>query len=248
MSANADKPENIVVEAVGLEHHYESRPVVRAERFAAYRGAITAIVGPSGAGKSTLLRVLAGLEPPTHGTLHDGQGRSLTPTDLRARTSLVMQQPLALRGTVLYNAALAPRLAGVSRQRAHETAERALARVGLESFAQRSARKLSGGELVRLAVARALAKDPALLLLDEATANLDPGNIRRLETIIRDVASSGTAVVMITHNLPQARRLSHDTALIIGGQLITQDDTERIFSGDHDDPRVWAFVSGEMIF
>ncbi|MDZ7705499.1 MAG: ATP-binding cassette domain-containing protein [Trueperaceae bacterium] len=237
-----------MVEAVGLEHHYESRPVVRAEHFAAYGGTITAIVGPSGAGKSTLLRLLAGLEPPSYGTLRDGQGHALTPTDLRARTSLVMQQPLALRGTVLYNAALAPRLAGASRRRANETAEQMLTRVGLASLAQRSARKLSGGELVRLAVARALAKQPALLLLDEATANLDPGNIKRLETIIRDVANSGTAVVMITHNLPQARRLSDQTALVLGGQLIVQHDTEQFFGGDHDDPRVWAFVSGEMIF
>lgn len=229
-----------------LRRDHTGRTVLHVPHMVLRPGCITAVIGPSGAGKSTLLRLLAGLDAPTAGQVRRS-GMSLSQDTLRRSSSLVMQSPLALRGTVLYNAMLAPRFAGLSRQQAQEVALACLHQVGLVELATQDARTLSGGELVRLALARALAKDPAFLLLDEATANLDPGNIRRVEGVLRQVADRGTTIVIITHNLAQARRLGDEVALILEGRFVTQGSSDVVF-GATTDPLVQAFVSGEMIF
>lgn len=235
-----------MIEATGLEKRYAGRTVLSVPHFTARAGEITAVVWPSAAGKSTLMQLLAGLEPQGEGTF-SLDGHPADAAALRTHNSLVMQHPVALRGSVLYNAGLALRLAGWSWRARYMGAMAALERVGLAAVATQDARKLSGGELVRLALARALAKEPDAFLLDEATANLDPANIRRIEETIRGVAEGGRTVVMVTHNLPQARRLSHSTAVIYEGFLIAQDRTERIFNR-HPNSTVRAFVEGEMVF
>ncbi len=235
-----------MIEVRELTKNYDGKQILSTAEFQARAGEITAIVGPSAAGKSTLMRLLAGLELGENGVIAF-RGKMASPAQLRQVSSLVLQQPVALRGSVLFNAMLAPRLMGASRQDARTLALTALKQVGLNEITKQDARKLSGGELVRLALARALAKNPELLLLDEATANLDPSNILRIERAIAQAAASGKAVVMVTHNLPQARRLSQSTAVVMGGKLICQDTTETIFN-HHPDTTVRAFVAGEMIF
>ena len=229
-----------------LRREYAGKAVISVPALTLEPGRITAVIGPSGAGKSTLLRLLAGLDTPTAGQVLRN-GMRLSRDKLRRSSSLVMQSPLALRGTVLYNAMLAPRFGRASRKEAQAIARSCLQQVGLVELEKQDARTLSGGELVRLALARALAKDPAFLLLDEATANLDPGNIRRVEHVLAQVAQRGTGVVIITHNLAQARRLGGAVAVIFEGQLLAQGSSEEIF-GDHPNPLVRAFVKGEMIF
>jgi len=234
-----------VIAALNLRKAYQGKVVLQASRFVARQGEIAAVVGPSGAGKSTLLRLLAGLEPADQGSIALS-GSPVEAARLRRSTCLVLQQPIAFRGSVLYNAALAPRLLGASRRKAQRLGLEALEQVGLAELAKQEAQTLSGGELVRLSLARALTKRPEVLLLDEATANLDPANVAKLEALL-SALMPGATIVMVTHNLPQARRLSQTTAVLLDNQLIAQDATPILFN-TYPDPRVRAFIRGEMVF
>ena len=122
-----------------------------------------------------------------------------------------------------------------------------LERVGLTDLAHVPAHSLSGGEAQRVALARALVINPDVLLLDEPTANLDPLNVKIIETIIRDVNQQrGTTIVLVTHNVFQARRLAHRVAFLLNGELVEVGPTEQVFEAPAD-PRTAAFVRGEMI-
>lgn len=233
-----------MIEAYGLIKAYGDQVVLTVPQLTITPGAITAIVGPSGAGKSTLLRLLAGLEAPDRGCL-TLNGKPCNGAELRRYASLVLQHPIAFRGTVLYNASLAPRLLGASRREARSLGLEALAQVGLAGLAHQDARTLSGGELVRLSLARALAKGPELLLLDEATSNLDPANVGNIEALLRGLLPR-TTIVMVTHNLPQARRLSQSTAVLLNNTLIAQGPTKDLFTTAHG--VVAAFLRGDMIY
>jgi tungstate transport system ATP-binding protein len=131
---------------------------------------------------------------------------------------------------------------------ADERVEAMLERVGLKAFASQSAHKLSGGELQRAALARALVLDPDVLLLDEPTANLDPYNVGLIETIVREENQTrGIMVVLVTHNVFQARRLAHRVGLLLEGLLVEVAPTETFFQSPRD-PRTAAFVRGEMVY
>lgn len=218
------------------------------EQFVALAGEITTVIGPSGSGKSTLMRLLAGLEPPDAGTISfSNYGSQLNQKQLQALSTLVMQQPVPIKGTVLFNCMLAPRFKGLSKADSTAIAMDCLTKVGLADLAQVSSKKLSGGELVRLALARALAKDADILLLDEATANLDPSNIERIESVIRQEAAAGKVVLIVTHNLAQAQRIGDSTAVIYEGKLICQDSSEAV-NAEHPNELVRDFVSGRLIY
>lgn len=234
-----------MIAALNLRKAYQSKVVLQASRFVARQGEIAAVVGPSGAGKSTLLRLLAGLEPADQGSIALS-GSPAEGAKLRRSTCLVLQQPIAFRGSVLYNAALAPRLLGASRREAQRLGLEALEQVGLAELAKQEAHTLSGGELVRLSLARALTKQPEVLLLDEATANLDPANVAKIEALLLALLPR-TTLVMVTHNLPQARRLSQTTAVLLDNELAAQGPTPAIFD-TYPDPKVRAFIHGEMVF
>ncbi len=210
-------------------------------------GEVLGIVGPSGAGKSTLLRLLNFLERPTSGTLEfDGQVLAADPPqETLRRVTTVFQRPLMLSRTVFDNVALGLRLRGMA---ADGRVTAALAEVRLEDLARAPASRLSGGEMQRAALARALVLDPAVLLLDEPTANLDPNNVALIETILRRRNQEhGTTLVLVTHNVFQARRLASRSALLLAGRLIEVSPTEDFFSRPQD-PRTAAFVRGDMIY
>jgi tungstate transport system ATP-binding protein len=123
-----------------------------------------------------------------------------------------------------------------------------LALVGLTTLAKANAHKLSGGEMQRVALARALVIRPAVLLLDEPTANLDPYNVGLIEDIVRrQNREQGTAIVLVTHNVFQAKRLARRVGLMLGGKLIEVSVTEKFFDSPAD-PRTAAFVRGEMVY
>ncbi|MEO1000765.1 MAG: ATP-binding cassette domain-containing protein, partial [Pseudomonadota bacterium] len=157
---------------------------------------ITVVLGPNGAGKSLLLRVLAGLVTPDAGTL---QMR----TEHATGAALVFQRPVLLRRSARGNLMHALALAGVSRRDRAGRARALLAAGGLSALAERPARALSGGEQQRLGLVRALAADPALLLLDEPTASVDPASTHAIETLVRAAAEAGTKVVLVTHDQGQ---------------------------------------------
>ena len=202
-------------------------------------GHVHALLGPNGAGKTTTLAVCSGQIAPSAGQLLlDGREVNGVTSDALARIGVCLipeGQGVFPNLTVTDNVGYGLRLRG--RRRAPEAIMRALDRVGLASYAHTRARTLSGGEAQRVALARALVIDPAALLLDEPTANLDPYNVGMIEEIIRGHGS--TTVVLVTHNIFQARRLADRVGLLLGGKLIELLPTDRFFN-DSIDPAACA--------
>ena len=204
------------------------------------RGAPTVLIGPNGSGKSTLIRIAMGLIAPTAGRVTWG---GLAETNGR-RLAMVFQRPVMLRRTVAANVAYA--LASGGRVVRPTHIRELLQRVGLAALADRPARRLSGGEQQRLALARALAREPEVLFLDEPTANLDPASTRAVEDIVGAVASSGVKIVMATHDLGQARRLAGDVVFLARGRVVEHTPADRFFTGSMT-PEATAFLRGDLV-
>jgi tungstate transport system ATP-binding protein len=209
--------------------------VVRDLSFSFAGGAPTALLGPNGSGKSTLLRLAMGLAAPTSGRITWG-GRG-APGE---RLAMMFQRPVMLRRSAAANVAYAlparddARVADLLKQ------------VGLAELADRPARKLSGGEQQRLALARALARDPEILFLDEPTASLDPAATKSVEDIVRAVAASGVKIVMATHDIGQARRLAGDIVFLARGRLVESAPAHRFFASPAT-PEAAAFLRGDLV-
>lgn len=234
-----------------LTQVYDDRTVLQIDQLEIHKGEILGIVGPSGAGKSTLLRLLNFLEEPAagyltfEGTAINGRVPAL---DMRRQVTTVFQRPVLLNRSVAANVGYGLKLRGESRQIIDQAVAEALDRVGLSELAKASARTLSGGEAQRVALARALVIQPSVLLLDEPTANLDPYNVKLIEQIVAGVnREQGTTAVLVTHNVFQAKRLAHRTALLLDSQLVEIADTETFFASPAD-PRTAAFVQGDMVY
>jgi tungstate transport system ATP-binding protein len=246
-SCCACRGSDVIYKLENIRQAYDGRTVLDIERMGVRTGEALALVGPSGAGKSTLLRLLNFLETPSTGTLHYcGQPVGATPSlAIRRQATTVFQRPVLLRASVWYNVAYGLRLRGLP---VDHVVDEMLARVGLTTLAHHAAQTLSGGEMQRVALARALVVQPRVLLLDEPTANLDPYNVSLIEDIIRQTnAAQGTTVVLVTHNVFQARRLAQRTGLLLGGKLIELTDTVTFFSSPADE-RTAAFVRGDMVY
>lgn len=239
---------DFVYELTGIQKAYESRTVVDIESLQIQRGEILAIVGPSGAGKSTLLRLLNFLEYPDQGQI-TYERQVVTPNfplELRRQVTTVFQRPALLKDSVENNITYGLRLRGQGNSQA--TIESVLVRMGLEKLRRSSARTLSGGEAQRVALARAIVLRPAVLLLDEPTANLDPYNIGLIEEVIQEInAAAKTTVVLVTHNIFQAKRLANCIALMLNGKMIEFAKAPDFFERPQD-ARTRAFVNGEMIY
>ncbi len=203
-------------------------------------GSPTVLIGPNGAGKTTLLKVAMGLIEATSGQVTFGGARA-APKGSRA---IVFQKPVMLRRSVGANIGFALAAAGRSSARAEIMRLLELARIS--HLAERPARRLSGGEVQRLALARALARSPELLLLDEPTASLDPASTKLVEEIIAQVAASGVKVLMSTHDLGQARRLAGDIVLLANGRVAEHVDALRFFTQPESEAAK-RFVSGELV-
>ncbi len=228
----------------GVSKSYAGRKVLQIPELEIFSGEIFGVVGPSGSGKSTLLRLLNFLEPPTEGRIlfrgMDFNGRE-PPLEVMRKITMVFQRPLLLEGSVEENVAYGLLARGV--RNAEAKVKEMLRKLDLEGMGHLPARKLSGGEAQRVALARALVLEPEVLLLDEPTANLDPGRILMVEEIIREVNRSGTTIVLVTHNIFQARRLAHRIAFLLNGELVEVAPTGEFFSSPSD-PRTAAFISG----
>jgi tungstate transport system ATP-binding protein len=205
-------------------------------------GAPTVLIGPNGAGKTTLLRVLMGLVPPTQGTIARGDRIGVQPV----RCAIVFQRPAMLRRSAGGNIRYALAAAGVPRANRTSRCAELLALVGLSELAEMPAKRLSGGEQQRLAIARALAKDPTVLLLDEPTASLDPAATKMIEDMIRDIAARGIKVVMSTHDLGEARRLAGDVILLHRGRVIEIGRAVDFFIAPSTD-EAKKFIAGELL-
>jgi tungstate transport system ATP-binding protein len=207
-------------------------------------GAVTAIVGPNGAGKSLTLRLLHGLIAPTAGEVL-WAGR---PADaaVRRRQAMVFQRPVLLRRSAAANIRHALRARGISGAEARARAAEALSLAGLDHLAGVPARVMSGGEQQRLAVARAMALRPDILFLDEPTASLDPASTLAVEALIGKADRAGTKIVLVTHDLGQARRLADDVIFLVAGRVEAQRTIDRFFT-DPESERARAFIEGRIV-
>jgi len=201
---------------------------------------ITVILGPNGAGKTVLLRMLAGLQAPHRGeVLWNGNGLPA------AGIAMVFQHPVLLRSSVFYNAGLGLKPLGLTRAETASRTMHTLERVGLAHRADDSARLLYGGERQRLALARAWAMRPQLLLLDEPTAALDPSATEAVERIVREIRSDGTRILMTTHNLGQAMRIPDDIVFLSGGRIVERAPASRFFARPQT-AEAKLFIQGEL--
>lgn len=215
-------------------------------------GKIYGIIGPSGAGKTTLLRIINLLIPPDGGLLYfngspapeNESGR----LHLQRQMTLVFQKPLLFQTTVRENIAYGLKMRGVDREEIKERVDAVLHQIGLSSLGERRAQTLSGGEAQRVALARAIAFRPKLLLLDEPTANLDPANVELMEEMIFELKRSmELTMIMVTHNIFQARRLTEEVIFLYNGRVVETGETSRIFKEPRDE-RTKAFIEGRTVY
>jgi tungstate transport system ATP-binding protein len=205
-------------------------------------GLPTVLIGPNGSGKTTVLRAAMGLIAATRGRITWGD----RDTPSSERRAIMFQRSVMLRRSTQGNVRYALAAAGVPHGERSDRAIKLLALVGLQGLEHRPARILSGGEQQRLALARALARDPAVLFLDEPTASLDPHATKAIEDIVRDVTARGVKVVMATHDLGQAKRLAGDIILLHRGRLIENGSADTFFAAPKTD-EARKFMAGELL-
>ncbi len=228
----------------GLRVIREGLPKLNIASLDIFRPGPTVILGPNGAGKSLLLRAMHGLIRPEAGhILQDGR-----PIDAaaRARQAMVFQRPVLLRRTVAGNLAFVLRRAGVSRALRAERIADLLAEAHLTDKARQNARSLSGGEAQRLAFIRAWATEPAVLFLDEPTSALDPASTAAIEDLIKAAARSGTRVVMVTHDIGQARRLAEEIVFLAAGSVVEQTPADAFFDTPSS-PQARRYLAGGLV-
>ena len=219
---------------------------------------VTALIGPSGCGKSTFLRAINRMNDTIPGTRHAGTilldgtdvyARGTDVVALRQRVGMVFQRWNPFPASIYDNVTYGPRINGVtSRAQLDEFAEDALRRAALwdevKDRLRRSALGLSGGQQQRLCIARALANRPEVLLLDEPASALDPIATRKIEQLLHELKSELT-IVIVTHNLQQAARISTRTAFFFLGELVEADSTDRMFTRPRED-RTEAYITGRF--
>jgi phosphate transport system ATP-binding protein len=219
---------------------------------------ITALIGPSGCGKSTFLRVLNRMNDEIQGTrltgevLLDGEdiyGPTCDKVSLRRRVGMVFQRPNPFPKSVFENVAYGPRIHGENRKhRLEEIVERSLRRAALwdevKDALHRSAFDISGGQQQRLCIARVLAVEPEVLLMDEPCSALDPASTFRIEELMRELENEIT-IVIVTHNMQQAARVSDTTGFFLKGELLEVGPTERVFSRPND-KRTEDYIQGRF--
>ena len=206
------------------------------------RGPRTVMLGPNGAGKSVLLRLCHGLLEPTAGAITWNSPE--LPGGPR-RQAMVFQRPVLLRRSALGNVRYALKVGGIPASERDDRAYEALCKVGLEAHADRAARVLSGGEQQRLALARVWALRPEILFLDEPTASLDPGATHEIERVILALHAAGTKIVMVTHNLGQARRLADEILFLYQGRLLERQPADQ-FLKNPASAEAARFLEGEL--
>ncbi len=221
----------------GLGFSAEGKALLADVSFTLPRRGITVVMGPNGAGKSLLLRLCHGLIAPGAGRVAWARG------DVRHRHAMVFQKPVMLRRSVGANMAHALSVAG----RPPARGGAALERFGLATLADRPARRLSGGEQQRLAIARAWALDPEVLFLDEPTSALDPGATREIETVLGALAAEGVTLMMTTHDLGQARRLADRVLFLSRGRLVEDAPADRFFATPTS-REAQAFMAGDLLW
>ena len=250
----------VTIAAESLDAYFGATRVVRDISFGVHSGQVTAIIGPSGCGKSTLLRCLNRMHETVPTARVEGEvrlegkdiyGPSVSATGVRRHIGMVFQRPtpfptMSIRDNVGAGLRVLPKKP--SRSGTTEIVERALVRAALwdevKDRLHHSALTLSGGQQQRLCIARALATSPKVLLLDEPTASLDPLSTQRVEELVYELRAEVT-IIIVTHNMQQAARVSDVTAFFLLGELVEAAPTKTIFTTPTD-PRTEAYITGRF--
>lgn len=206
---------------------------------------INVLLGPTGSGKSTLIELMAGVQAANSGFFYSSSNREIDPRSLEHRRSIawVAQKPRLIRGSVIDNVRLGLSLRDI---RDRKLVANAIERWGLASIAHTSSRRLSGGQIQLVALARAWLCRPDILLLDEPTSNLDPIRVAMVERLIREtVQELGTAVIWSTHQVFQAKRLADRFAFLWNGRMIVAGDREQLHSAPLAEP-LKSFLVGDI--
>jgi len=237
-----DEPE-IEIDVQNLDFYYGKHQALHDICMSIPKGLVTALIGPSGCGKSTFLRTLDRMNDIIGGTRVEGKvtiqsqdiyAPNIDAVMLRKRVGMVFQKPNPFPKSIFENVAYGPRIHGIkNRAQLQEIVERSLVRAAIwDEVKDRlhiSGLELSGGQQQRLCIARALAVDPEILLMDEPASALDPRSTQRIEDLIAELRGDYT-IVIVTHNMQQAARVSDYTAFFYEGHLIEFGKTERIFT------------------
>lgn len=243
-----------------LSFNYGDKQVVKSVSLPIHKNSITALIGPSGCGKTTLLRCFNRMHDLYPGNMHKGEiwlypenqnilARDIDPIEVRMRIGMVFQKPNPFPKSIFENVAYGLRVRGVRRRAAiEESVETALQQAGLwEEVKDRlgtSALGLSGGQQQRLCIARALATKPEMILLDEPTSALDPISTGHVEELVTELKKTVT-ILIVTHNLHQAARISDYTAFMYLGELVEFGATDLIFTKPKDN-RTESYITGRF--
>lgn len=204
----------------------------------------TIILGPNGAGKSVLIRVLCGLLAPDGGTVTWG---GTAPDRTRAnKIGFVFQKPVLLRRSARANIEYALAVTGTPKSAQRDLASDALRQAGLAHLSETDARVLSSGEQQRLSLARAISVQPDILVLDEPAANLDPASTAAIEAVLGGIRAAGTPIVLITHDLGQARRLADEVVFLHNGRIMERTGAAEFFTRPKS-PEALAYINGDIV-
>ena len=247
-----------IIEAKNLDLWYGQKQALKKINLEIPERQITALIGPSGCGKSTFLRTIDRMNDLVPGVRVEGQmlyagedvySPSVDVTWLRRKIGMVFQKANPFPMSIYDNIAYGPRIHGTRKKsELDEIVEKSLRGAALwdevKDRLKKSAMGLSGGQQQRLCIARALAVQPDVLLMDESTSALDPGSTMRIEELMRELKKDYT-VVIVTHNLQQAARISDRTAFFLLGEMVEVGPTDKIFSTP-EDKRTEDYISGRF--
>jgi len=227
-----------------IEKSYGSVKALEAINLEIVGGKTIALLGINGAGKTTLLRIIAGLEKQDKGSIFL-EGKETNGRELRQIATLVFQKTAMFSRSVYDNLAYGLKIRGKKDSEIREEIARALHAVGLRNFEKRKAKKTSGGEQQRIALARAFLLNPRILLLDEPTANLDPNSATIIERAIMSRTKEKSIIMLATHNLSQAKRVANEVMHIYDGKIVEIADPEEFFNNPQSEI-TRRFINGEL--
>ncbi|MBR3705000.1 MAG: phosphate ABC transporter ATP-binding protein [Oscillospiraceae bacterium] len=250
--------EKTIIKAKQLDFFYGKHQALHGVDLELYRNRITALIGPSGCGKSTFLRTINRMNDLIEGTRVSGSltfhGEEIYSdaqdvTTLRRRIGMVFQKPNPFPMSIYDNIIYGPRIHGIRNRAAlDDLVEQSLRRAAIwdevKDRLRKNALSLSGGQQQRLCIARALAVRPEVLLMDEATSALDPISTSKIEDLILELREEYT-IIMVTHNMQQAARISDRTAFFLSGEVVEYSDTDRLFSHPGD-KRTEDYITGRF--
>ena len=249
---------NTKIKVEHLNLHFGNHHVLKDINMEIESNAVTALIGPSGCGKSTFLKTLNRMQDLVSTVKIDGlvtidgkdiYAKDVDPTLLRKKVGMVFQQPNPFPMSIYDNVAYGPRIHGIKDKKTLDAiVEKSLKDAAIwdevKDRLKKSALGLSGGQQQRLCIARALAVEPEILLMDEPTSALDPISTTKIEDLMESLKQKYT-VIIVTHNMQQAARISDETAFFLVGEMVEFGDTETIFSNPKD-ARTEAYVTGRF--